>query len=91
MVMGNALAKGMTVARAVAPWTVKLWRKAVCPESKFAVPTVNVADGEAMPPPLTKVKVEVPELPNEGVEPNVNPEGKVTIKLAPMGIVEVAV
>jgi hypothetical protein len=44
-----------------------------------------------MPPPLVKVKVAVPEVPNAGVEPNVKPEGKVTIKLVPMGIVEVAV
>lgn len=90
MVRGNALAIGVTVPRAVAPSTVKLWREMVCPEVKFAVAIVNVADCAPMPP-LAKVKVEVPEVPNEGVEPNVKPEGKVTIKLDPMVIVEVEV
>jgi hypothetical protein len=89
MVIGNASATGVTVSRAVAPCTVKLLRKMVCPEVTFAVATVNVADLSPLPP-LVKLKVAVPEVPKEG-EPNVKPEGKVTIKLDPIAIVECAV
>ena len=90
MVIGNALVSAVRVLRAVAPCTVKVAREMVCPEVRFAVATMNVADC-APKPPLAKVKVEVPVSVNVGVEPNVKPEGKVTTKLDPIVKVEVAV
>jgi hypothetical protein len=69
---------------------VKLANEIVWPEDKSDVATVKVADC-APNPPLDNVKVEPPELVSEGTDPNVIPEGKVTLKLDPMVIVEVAV
>jgi hypothetical protein len=54
------------------------------------VATVNVADC-APDPPLDNVKVAVPEAVNDGADPNVNPDGNVTVKLDPMARVDVAV
>ncbi|MGO9010386.1 MAG: hypothetical protein ACLQPN_09810 [Bryobacteraceae bacterium] len=90
IVTGKALATGVTVSRAVAPWTVKLANEMVWPEVKSDVATVNVADC-APTPPLESVNVEVPEVVSEGADPNVNPEGKVTVKLDPIASVVVAV
>ena len=53
------------------------------------VATVNVAELEPMLPPA-RVKVAA-ELVRAGAVANWNPEGKVTVKLDPMVIVEVEV
>jgi hypothetical protein len=90
MVSGKALATGVTVSRAVAPFRLKLANEIVWPEDNADVATVNVADC-APTPPADNAKVEVPDVVSEGTVENVNPAGKVTVKLDPIAIGIVAV
>ena len=90
MVIGNALATGVTVPSAVAPSTEKLANEMVWPGVTLDVATVNMADC-APNATLANVKVEVPEVVSEGIDPNVKPAGNVTVKLDPIGNVKPAV